>query len=296
MRHDVVRRVSLWSAVLLAAALVVGCAPSRHVRPAGVQTKALAGYLDGLEELESGNYKEAIRHFQAVASSPRYFRYTALAALRLADALFYQEMYARAIEAYHGFIKQYAGNPNIPYAEFRVAQCHFERIPGDWFLLPAAYEKELSTTRGAYEALTRFLNHHPRHRFVPVARRMRAFCVQRLVEHELYVADFYEGRGRPRGVVQRLESALRSFPARATTEDNLLWLARAYSEADDPAGQASAIERYLAAFPDGERSGEARSQLEVLEKTIEHVPDPSGTPSAAPAGDGAEGQPDEPSE
>ena len=246
-------------------ALVAGCGTKKAVvRPAGIQTHARQGYLNGLLELESGNYREAMRHFYAVASSPRYFRYTALASLRAADALFGQEQYAKAIDAYQGFIKQFAGNPNIPYAEFRIAQSHYFRIPGNWWFLPPAYEKDLSTTRSAYDALRRFLIQHDRHRFAPQAVRMRDFCARRLYDYEIYVADFHEGRGKPRGIVQRLESALKQFPDQATTEENYMRLAHAYVELEDGAGTRSALERYLTAFPEGERRAEVDEWLAAL--------------------------------
>lgn len=245
--------------------LVVGCGGKAvYVRSDGVQTAARQAYLDGLVELEAGNYQEAIRYFQQVAASPSYFRYTALASLRVADALFYQEQYARAVEAYQGFIKRFAGNPNIPYAQFRVAECHFRRIPGDWWFMPAAYEKDLSSTRAAYDALSRFLTRYPRHRFAPQADRMRGFAAKRLYEFEAYAADFYEGRDRPRGVAQRLEAALTKFPEQATSEETYLRLARAYADAGDPKGTRSALQRYLVSFPDGARSAEVQSWLDTL--------------------------------
>ena len=255
-------------ALALVAILAGACGSKRAVvQPSGVQTHARQGYLNGLLEMEAGNYREAMRHFYAVAASPRYFRYTALASLRAADALFYQEQYAKAIDAYQGFIKQFAGNPNIPYAEFRIAQSHYYRIPGEWWFLPPAYEKDLATTRSAYDALRRFVVRYPRHRFAPQAQRMHGFCAHRLYDYEIYAADFYEGRGRPRGVVQRLESALEHFPKLASTEVNLLRLAHTYAELEDAAGTRSALERYVEAFPEGERLEDVTEWLEALSPT-----------------------------
>ncbi len=253
--------------LVLLAAVVVGCGGANQT------TQPVAGYLDaarrqyvqGLRELQRGNYPEATKHFTAVARSPRYFKYSALAALRIADCQFYQEQYDQAIESYQGFVKQFAGDKNVPYALFRVAQCHFERIPGDWWFMPPAEERDLPVVENAYRALQRFLQRYPHHLFAPQAERLRAFCAERLYDHELYAAKFYEKRGKPLAVAGRLERALEQFPELARTEANLFWLTRAYVKAGDAPRARSACRRYLDTFPGGPRRGDIERTLQTLE-------------------------------
>jgi len=47
-------------------------------------------YHRGLQQLKDSDYAKAFETLQAVARGPSYVRYTALARLRLADILFYQ--------------------------------------------------------------------------------------------------------------------------------------------------------------------------------------------------------------
>ena len=270
------------------ALLVVACAPEKRIRPTEIRTAVRRNYLKGLVELEDGDDQQAMRLFNEVATSPRHFRYTALASLRAADTLFYQEQYAQAVVAYQGFIKRFAGDPNIPYAEFRIAQSHYERLPGDWFFMPPAYERELATTRSAYDVLSRFLRRYPRHRFAVMARRMHTACAQRLYDNEIYVTDFYEGRDRPRGSAQRLETALERFPELALTEENFLRLARAYVEAEDASGAVSALERFLAHFPEGGRAEEVRGWLEELTAPPEEARDEETTELSEPTSEGTD--------
>ncbi len=242
----------------------IGCARKPQMRGEGVEVQAAQTYLDGLVALQSGDYSEALRHFQTVATSPRYLRFTSLAALRAADTLFYQGFYPQAIDAYRGFLKQFAGNPNVPYAEARIVLAHYRRIPGDWFFMPPAYERELTSVRSAYEAAERFLARYPRHRFAPQVREVRDFCADRLFGHEMYAARFYEKRKKPRGVALRLEAAMQRFPKRAKTEENLFRLARAYSRSEDREGLESALDRYLAVVPDGRRRQRIENWLAEL--------------------------------
>lgn len=275
--------------LVCAVAATSACGSKPAVRPEGIQTEARLGYLRGLVELQDGNYPQAAKAFNEVATSPRYFRYTALASLRVADTLFYQEQYAQAVTAYQSFIKRFAGNPNVPYAEFRIAESHFRRMPGDWWFMPPAHQKDLSTTRSAYDALRGFLARYPRHRFAPEAEVMRGMCAKRLYDHEMYVADFYESRDKPAGVALRLEAALADFPEYALTAEALLRLARAHVAAGNPKGARSALERYLAAFPNGNDVARVRTWLtelpEPAEEPVEGEEVPAPTDGATPPDD-----------
>jgi outer membrane protein assembly factor BamD len=177
---------------------LAGCGAKRQLQGAG-SSEVAQTYLDGLVSLQAGDYNEALRLFQSVATSPRYLSFTALAALRAADSLYYQGLHLQAIEAYRAFLKLHAGNPNVPYAEFRIAQCHFRRMPGSWWFMPPAHERELGSVQSAYAASSRFLSLYPNHRFAPEARNIRAVSAERLYAHEMYAAQFYERRGHPRG-------------------------------------------------------------------------------------------------
>lgn len=250
---------------LAAVVLIASCSGSQQAVTGEGPEAARQRYVNGLRELEGGNYTEAFQQFGTVAASPRYMKLTALASLRAADSLFYQGQYPQALTAYQSFIKRFAGNPNIPYAEFRIAQSHFRRIPSDFFLLPGPHERDLATTRSAYRTLRRFLSRYPRNRFAPQGLVMIEVCARRLYDYEMYAADFYESRDRPRGVAQRLETALADFPRLALTEENLWRLADAYAEIGDAPETRRALERYLSAFPDGERAEEARANLAALE-------------------------------
>ena len=82
------------TAILLLGLALLGCASkSTPSAVSGYLDAARRSYQEGLNELQSGNYQEAIKRFTQVARSPRYFKYSALANLRIADSLFYQNLY-----------------------------------------------------------------------------------------------------------------------------------------------------------------------------------------------------------
>ena len=86
-----------------------------------------------------------------------YQTWLCLASLRIADTYFAQDQMPNAIEAYRRFIQLHPTHPDVPYAHYRIGLAYYEQLPGDWFFLPPAYEKDLASTGEAEAALARFL-------------------------------------------------------------------------------------------------------------------------------------------
>ena len=251
----------MWVAM---AATFAACGTSRPPRTTNLTDQARTHYVEGMDELLSGNYVEAVEQFQLVTKNPGYIGFAALARLRIGDALFLQEKYDAAIETYRAFLKQYEGNPNTGYARFRIGHAFYEQIPSEWFLAPPVYERQQTQVVHAARELRRFIELHPADTLVPQAQAMLDDCEAKLYEHERFVADFYRDRDKPAGVVQRLETALRKYPDHAATEENFLLLAKAYAQTRKLEKAAAMYQAYLDRFPSGKHRDEAAESLRVL--------------------------------
>lgn len=246
-----------------------GCASKPVVTADGIQDTARRTYYEGMQELASGNYIAATQLFQEVTRSPQYVRYTALARLRIGDALFLQDRYQEATEIYRSFANQFKSDPNLPYARFRVAACFYHRMPTEWFASPPAHELDQSVTHQAEAELKGFLSTFPTSRFAPEAREMLAATRRMLFDTELFAADFYAGRGSWRAVAWRLDRAVDLYPEFAL-DDELVWrMADAYRRAGDDAQAAKSYGLYLKSFPRGERKDEAKERLEAIRKGLD---------------------------
>jgi len=278
-----------WAAVraVLLGALLAGCASPGAPLPAEVKDPARRAYYQAMRELVDGDYVEATTLFQAVAASPRHVKYAALAKLRLGDTLFNQGRYAEATEIYRGFVQQHNADPNLPYARFKVAECYFERLPGEWFASPPAHEFDQTLTTQAEAELKGFVTTFPTSAFAPAARKMLTETRKMLLRHELYAVDFYADQDKWQAVAWRLRDAIETYPELAATDAQVWRLASAWDKVGDRSETARALGLYLAKFPSGPHADQAKARLaairaELEAETREPAPTPPTPPEVAP--------------
>ena len=250
-----------------------GVAPSDETGPVASARRA---YYSGMEALAAGNNNQAVTIFSAVARSPRYVRHAALAKVRVGDAYFNDQRFEEAAQAYRSFVAQHASDPNIPYARFRIASCYFQRIPSGLFFEPPDHERDQTATKSAVRELNGFISDFPTSRFTSEARTMRTSAMQMLLAQQIYVADYYEARDKPRAVAWRLAHAIESYPDIAKT-DAIVWrMAMAYDEAEEQVDAARAYATYIESFPKGLRIADAKRRLEAIRQAVNPPPaDPS---------------------
>lgn len=277
-------------AVLSAIALATACSSNRTIRTEAITDSARAAYVQGLDSLESGNYLDAINAFQVVAKSPNYVKWAALARLRIADSLYFQEKYAEAVEQYMAYLNQYQGDPNEAYAQYMIARCWFQQMPDDWFLTPPAYEKDMSSVQRARDKLDAFVRLYGRSRFQAEARVMLEKVRSMQFSHSDFVAHFYEDNDKPAGALVRLEHMGRQFPDLFDTEENWMRLGKAYVQVGRASDALGAYKSYLERYPDGGYAETARHSASRLEQVIQErgiapqaEPEPSGTDPEPPA-------------
>ncbi len=217
-----------WILPLLIALLAPACgaAPVKEAP----QSAAERLYLEGMEQMHSAAFLEAVQSFQQVLKMPAYLSVTAIARLRMADALFHQSRHDQAIEAYMGYARRHDGSVNVPYARFMVAKAFFEMVPGEFWLLPPVYEMDLGAVDKARMRLERFVRRYPLSAYVAEAQTLRERCIALQLQQHAFVVRFYAERGKWLSVVFRLHHAMKAFPSRAHTVDNYRTLADAYEE------------------------------------------------------------------
>lgn len=188
-----------------------------------------------MEELRDENYLEAVKYFQYVKNKFPFSKYAAYGELRIADTYFAESKYLEAIDSYKLFLRGHPTHPEVEsgYVEYRVVRAYVEEMPGDWFVMPPAYERDQASARDALREARDFLERHANSTYTPRVRRYLQRILRRLVDHEIYVADFYLARDKPRASAQRLEALLVTYPESQEEGDVMLLLGKTYLKMKD---------------------------------------------------------------
>jgi outer membrane protein assembly factor BamD len=139
------------------------------------------------------------------------------------------------------------------------------------FIEPPAYEKDQTSTHRSVRELRGFLDTFPMSKFARQAKEMLAEASRMLMAHDLYVADFYEARDKPRAVAWRLEHIINTYPETAKTPQNVWRMAKSYEAASDFSDAKRAFALYLAAFPNMKSASEVEQRIDEMQKKLEEA-------------------------
>jgi outer membrane protein assembly factor BamD len=214
----------------------------------------------GDEALDSSQYQLAEKYFEYVKTKFPFLEASRQAELRLADVSFERELWSEAADRYTAFVKLHPTHQRVDYAAYRAALSHYRDIPSDWFMLPPSSEKDQTQVRAAWEALNDFTRTYTQSQYLEDARKKQADIRDRLVRHEVYVADFYEKRDRWSAAASRLETVVQKYPG--PDDDRYLFrLHDLYSRLKDQPKARDALQRIITRLPGTPAAERAQKML-----------------------------------
>jgi outer membrane protein assembly factor BamD len=239
---------------------------------------AKQNYEKGLEELKDENFAEATRYFSFVKQKFPFSRYAVLAELALADTQYARGSHQEAIDAYKTFARLHPTHEKVEdgYVAFKIADCYVQEMPGDWFLVPPAYEKDQTAVRDAFRELSDFLDKYPDSKYVADVKKLRREVVARLIEHEVYVARFYLDTGHPRAAVLRIEQAIRHYPESGREAELLLVLGQTHLEMGNPRRARETFQRVVKEYGQALQAQRAQLYLEFIRQRFGDNPQDAG--------------------
>lgn len=203
---------------------VGGCKSSSLLRNknASYTESAELNFNAGLEELKKGEHEKAISYFLFVKNKYPFTKFAALSDLKIAEARFDQEKWLDAASAYQVFIVLHPQNEEVEHAYFRMGLSYFNALPKEFFLFPKTVTKDQTTTQKALDAFEQFLVAYPTSAQKAETDAKIAILKSYLAKHELYVASYYERRGRYQQAFKRLEVLLTLYPNAPETCEGLI--------------------------------------------------------------------------
>jgi outer membrane protein assembly factor BamD len=271
------RTLGMISLAALLSSAPGGCATSDDsTKPVTYSLTAKQNYEKGMAELKDEEYAEAAKYFQFVKQKYPFSKYAVLAELALADSQFDRTNYNEAIDSYKSFARLHPTHEKVEdgYVAFRIGESYFKDMPDDVMLLPPAYEKDQSAVMDALRELGEFEKRFPDSKYLKKAEDLRRQVLQRLVDHEVYVARFYLSSDHPNAAALRLEGALHRYPGSGREPELLYALGETYLKLHDPLRAKETFQRVVSDYAAAEDARRAALYLQFIAKRYGDNPQP----------------------
>ena len=214
--------------LVLAAALLVGCASSDEDETAGWSAQRLYG--EAKDAMGSKDWARAIKYLEKLEARYPYGRFAQQAQLEIAYANWKDGERASAIAAVDRFIKMYPNHANIDYAWYLKGLINFN--DQHWMLsnliTPDMSDRDPKSTRESFSAFKEVVTRFPDSRYASDSAARMRYLVNALASHEVHVARYYIKRGAYLAAANRAQYAIKNYPQAPALEEAVFVLVVAY--------------------------------------------------------------------
>jgi outer membrane protein assembly factor BamD len=243
---------------VLVIAAVSGCAAKKHLT-------ADQYFNDATENFRSGALTLAIDQYHELLDQYPFSEYNEEAELKIAHAHYLAGNYPEAIVALTDFQRRHPTSAHLPFVGYALGMCYVQQM--------GTADRDQTAARSAQNYFLTVSQQYPDSPFSELARIELARCRERLAEHELYIANFYNKRGNHPAAKVRLLTLASRYEETDASADGLLRLARLCRAEDDTEQAVLAYQALAKSHPTSAYAATARKALEQLNA------------DAAPAGD-----------
>ncbi|MDD3529434.1 MAG: outer membrane protein assembly factor BamD [Gallionellaceae bacterium] len=189
-------------------------------------------YAMAKEQLDEGNYTQAIQYFEKLEARYPYGPYAQQAQLEVAYAYYKDNEPVSAIAACDRFIKLHPNHANVDYAYYLKGLANFNE---DTSLLAALGDQDMSerdpkAAREAFLAFKELTTLFPDSKYSPDAQARMRYLVNALASHEVHVARYYYKRGAFVAAANRGKYVLEHYQQAPALEEALAIMARSYDQ------------------------------------------------------------------
>lgn len=187
-------------------------------------------YSEAAEELDSGNYKTAIEHYEKLEARYPFGRYAMQSQLDVAYAHYKAEEPEAAIAAADRFIKLYPQNPFVDYAYYLKGIVNYNRSVGflDRYIPTDPSQRDPGSALDAFQDFSELVRLFPDSKYSPDARQRMVYLRNNLAKNEVHVARYYMKREAYVAAANRCNYVIERFQRTSAVEDALEILIDAY--------------------------------------------------------------------
>ncbi len=187
-------------------------------------------YAEAKGALDSGNWDDAVKHYERLESRYPFGVYGQQSLLDLAYTYFKNDEPDQAISACNRFIKLYPQNTHVDYAYYLRGLVNFGRGKGftDRILDTDSSQRSIDSADQAFKDFSSLTNRFPDSQYSPDARQRMVYLRNVLAQHEIYVAQYYLRRGAFLAAANRARHVVEQYERTPAIPDALSLLARSY--------------------------------------------------------------------
>ncbi|MBI1996439.1 MAG: outer membrane protein assembly factor BamD [Deltaproteobacteria bacterium] len=215
-------------------------------------------YEDGTRYMTEKKYARAIDAFTKIKTDHPFSPLVTQAELQAADALYLNQQYPEAINAFKEFQSMHPTNENIPFVTYRLGQAHF-----DQFSSTDRDQKNTEIAKGYFETV---IAKYPKSPYAAEAKQKLAKAIEYLSEHDFNIAAFYLQQEKYPAARDRFEEIVRRYSGTPAAVKSLFYLGESYRREKNTVKAALAYEALIQHYPQSKFVPEAKTQLAQLEK------------------------------
>ncbi|HOP85527.1 MAG TPA: lipopolysaccharide transport periplasmic protein LptA [Syntrophorhabdaceae bacterium] len=208
------KKITIFFLVLLVSIFSSCASPPKKVeKPADL-------YVEGVNLMKAKKYDKAIEKFSLIRENFPFDPISFVATVKLGDAYYEKKDYVQASTIYEDFFNAHPEDENIPYVLKKLGEC-YER-------LSLSFHRDQAYTLKAIERYTYLLNRYPTSIYAKEADKKRDALIQKLVDREIYIGEFYYKTFQYNAAITRLEYVLKKYPDAKGIEKVLYYLTQSY--------------------------------------------------------------------
>ena len=165
---------------------------------------------EGAAAFMNQDYREAVKAYTDLKDWYPFSKYAILAELKIADAHFLLEEYDEAVVAYESFEKMHPRNEAVPYVIHQIGLAWFNQID--------TVDRDVLPAQNAKAQFERLIKLYPEYEHAEEAVVRIEACIDTIVGHELYVANFYKKTEEYKAALKRYEYIVEFYPGTEQSE------------------------------------------------------------------------------
>jgi outer membrane protein assembly factor BamD len=208
-------------------------------------------YYEAKENLDEGDYEEAIQLYETLMARYPFGRYAQQAQIEVAYAYYRYEEPEQAIAAADRFIKLHPKHPNVDYVYYLKGLANFNRGYGllERFIPTDSSQRDQRASLRSFYDFEELLKNFPESKYADDARLRMLYLRNNIAAYELAVAKYYMRRGAHTAALNRSSYVVEHYQRTPAVPEALVVMAEAYREMgmDDLAADADRV--YAANYP-----------------------------------------------